>query len=154
MKTTYSAPNNTAAMLFSAFVLLAMAYTFAAGKPIHGFFLAVFVVVGAAYWVKGYQVVGSELQILYPGRFKAWDLTTLRKVEVMPNAMQSSFRLLGPGLFAFVGLYYNSRLGWYRVYATNSKYSVVLHFPQHVVVVTPDDPEGFAEVVRNASGNV
>lgn len=151
MKTNFSAPKSKAVMLFSAFIVIAMVYAFYIEKPIHGTMLFVFITICALYWVMGYQIVDNELRIIYPGRFKAWDLTDLHKIEVMPNAMDLSFRLLGPGLFAFVGLYYNSKLGWYRVYATNSKYSVVLYFNKHTVVVTPDDPEGFFEAASQAA---
>lgn len=137
-------------MLFSAFIMLAMVYAFFIGKPIQGAMLLVFVVICVPYWVMGYQVTANELRIVYPGRFKAWDLADLHKIEVMPNAMDLSFRLLGPGLFAFVGLYYNSKLGWYRAYATHSKYSVVLYFKQHTVLVTPDAPVKFFEAVSQA----
>lgn len=98
---SFSAPKSIALKLITTAAPLVAFYAFFMDRPLLGAILVVAVVICATYWVRGYQVVGSELRISYPGRFKAWDLTELRKVEVMPDAMNFSFRLFGTGLFFY-----------------------------------------------------
>lgn len=72
-------------------------------------------------------------------------LTGLQSVEVLPLAMQKSIRTMGNGgLFSFSGQFRNKDLGHYRAFATDGKRTVVLHFGDNKIVVTPDDPEKFA----------
>ncbi len=77
----------------------------------------------------------------------------LRSVEVDPDAMKGSIRTMGNGgLFSFTGLYRSKRLGNFRAYATDMKCSVILKYEDRTVVVTPESPEEFADMVRQFSG--
>lgn len=79
------------------------------------------------------------------------DLTDLQSVEVDPRAMTKSIRLIGNGgLFCFAGLFKNKHLGKYRAFATNPRNAVVLRFSHRTVVVTPEEPESFAEAIEAA----
>ena len=77
----------------------------------------------------------------------------LRSVEVDPDAMKGSIRTLGNGgLFSFSGRYRSRRLGSFRALATEFRDSVVMRYDDGTVVVTPDDPGEFVEMVRQFSG--
>lgn len=151
MKTSFSAPKSMLLKLVTALAPLVATCAFLTEKSIYGFALIFVLGICALFWVVEYRVTDGELRINYPGRYTVWNLTGLRKIEVMSDDMGFTFRLFGTGLFSMVGLYYSSRIGWYRSYATDSKLSVVLYFPRNVVVVTPDDPEEFAQTVRGIS---
>lgn len=137
-----------AAVLLSAGVVVWMAI------PPHGF---AHTLVSLAAWappaigatallftVTGYEVDMGRLYV----RRLLWattiDLTGLKEVRHDPDALKGSVRIFGNGgLFAFTGLYENKKLGRYRLFATDSKCSVVLVTPGRTVVVTPADPDAF-----------
>ena len=105
--------------------------------------------ISALFMVRNLELAGSQLVIHRPGWAKRYDLSALQDVKVAPDAMQGSLRIFGiGGLFSYVGLFRNSRLGWYRAYATDQRRAVVLRFPDTTVVVTPHDPDAFANAVR------
>ncbi|MCW8126374.1 PH domain-containing protein [Microbulbifer halophilus] len=99
---------------------------------------------GALFAIRGYEIEGQMLRILRPGWKTRIDLKDLQSAEVKPEAMRGSVRIFGNGgLFGFIGLFRNSTLGRYRAFATDSANCVVLRFPVHTLVVTPDRPEQF-----------
>jgi hypothetical protein len=56
--------------------------------------------------------------------------------------MQGSIRTFGNGgLFGFIGLFRNKKLGRYRAFATDEKNAVVLRFATHTLVITPEQPQ-------------
>lgn len=76
----------------------------------------------------------------------------LRSVRVDEDAMKGSIRLMGNGgLFSFSGRYRSRKLGVFTVYATDMKLSVILMYSDRTVVVTPESPEEFADLVRQFS---
>lgn len=103
-------------------------------------------VIAALFTVTGYE---TDLHMLYIRRLlwtTAVDLDGLKQVRHDPDATKSSVRIFGNGgLFSFTGIYQNERLGTYRLFATDGKYSVVLVLPGRVVVVTPADPQAFVQ---------
>jgi len=107
----------------------------------------------ALFTIRGYRLEGRHLlvdRLLWSTRIS---LEELRAAEVVPEAMRRSVRLFGNGgLFAFVGWFRNRRLGTYRAFATDPARSVVLRFPNRRIVVTPDDPQRFAEVLEFRHG--
>jgi len=106
-------------------------------------------VITAFFSIKGYRIVENRLFIQRVGWQSTVDLTELQAIEVDPDAMRKSIRLFGNGgLFCFAGLFRNKRLGKYRAFATNPRNAVVLRFPQRTVVVTPEEPESFAEAIE------
>jgi hypothetical protein len=98
--------------------------------------------------VRGYRLEGRQLLVDRLLWSTPVSLEGLQATEIDPEAMRRSIRLCGNGgLFAFTGWFRNRRLGTYRAFATDPSRSVVLRFPNRRVVVTPDDPQRFTEVV-------
>ena len=108
-------------------------------------------VVGCAvFTIRGYTLEGRTLRI----RRLLWDtqldLSALRSVRSDPGAMRRSWRLLGNGgIFAITGWFQNRTLGRYRAFVTDPKRAIALTFQDRVVVISPDQPEQFAAVVRD-----
>lgn len=104
---------------------------------------------GAIGTVRGYELGAGELRI----RRLFWDtripLEGLRAIEPDPEATRGSLRLFGNGgLYSYSGLFWNRRLGRYRLYATDPSRAVVLRFERRVVVVSPDKAAEFVRVLR------
>ncbi len=99
--------------------------------------------------IRGYVITETTLFIqrfLWHSRI---DLSELRSFEIDPDAMSGSMRTLGNGgLFCIAGYFRNKKLGKYRAFATDPKLSVVLHFTDRTIVVTPDNPEQFVSALR------
>lgn len=101
-------------------------------------------IICAFFTVRGYTLDGRKLIIHRMGWATRIDLTSLVSAAYQPSALKSSIRLFGNGgFFAFSGLYRNRTLGNYRMFATDLRRSVILRFPDSVIVVTPAAPETF-----------
>ena len=110
-------------------------------------------VLAMAFMVKGFELQRGFLFIKRPLWKTRFPLADLQSVTIDPNATERSIRLAGnSGWFAFVGWHRNSKLGVYRLYATNPKNAVILKFTSRTVVVTPGDPQAFAAAVQKAAG--
>jgi hypothetical protein len=104
---------------------------------------------GAFFMIRRYELTEDALLVRRAGWSSRVDLSRLVSAEAVPDAMANSMRTFGNGgLFCFAGLFYNKRLGSYRVFATDPKRAVVLRFSDRVVVVTPDDPEAFVASIK------
>ena len=102
------------------------------------------------FTIRGYELTNK---ILYVRRL-LWrnkiELDNLKSVEMQPNAMSGSIRTFGNGgLFSFSGMFKNSTLGPYRAFVTDPKNSIVLRFPNRIIVVTPDQQQEFVAVVKS-----
>ncbi|MCX2795094.1 PH domain-containing protein [Microbulbifer thermotolerans] len=98
----------------------------------------------ALFAILGYRIEGTNLFILRPGWKTRISLQGLSEVKSDPQATHGSTRIFGNGgLFGYIGLFHNRRLGRYRAFATDLSKSVVLRFPQRTLVITPDKPEQF-----------
>lgn len=101
------------------------------------------------YVVRAYVVEGPTLyvkRLLWSTRVP---LDGLRRVWHDPTACKGSLRVVGNGgLFSFTGLFYNKRLGRYRMYANDFDHAVVLELSGRNVVITPASPEEFVSHVR------
>lgn len=163
-RTDYKAPWNLTVTIVTGSTVLFFAYLILlgfAGFQDNGWFwlagvagvpLAI-VLVALNYRVSGYAFVDHCLWIKRLGWYTKIDLHSLRYAKVDPDAMGRAWRVLGNGgLFGFTGWYRNSRLGRFRVYATNPSLAVVLKFPQQIVVVTPEDPQGFVDDIADLVG--
>lgn len=109
--------------------------------------LLIFIITG--YSIKNYKLIVHRL---------AWknifDLSELKSIEINNCARNNSWRLFGiGGAFSYSGIFRNSHIGKYRAYATYRKKSVVLHFRNQVIVVTPDSPENFKNVINKIISN-
>lgn len=49
------------------------------------------------------------------------------------------------GLFSFTGFFRNKALGAYRAFVTDPHQTVVLHFPNRTVLVSPSAPAEFVD---------
>jgi len=111
--------------------------------------LPIFILIATAcFSVRGYVLDGSALYVQRLGWNSKIGLQNLVTAEVDPQAMNRSLRTWGNGgLFSFTGNFRNQKLGPYQAYATDPKRSVVLKFAQRTVIITPDQPENFAQAV-------
>lgn len=105
-------------------------------------------VVGALGAVRGYVLDPGTLRV----RRLLWDtripLEGLRSCRWEPEAVRLAWRLFGNGgLYAYCGLFWNRRLGRFRMYATDLNRTVVLRFDRRVVVISPDRPDEFVRAL-------
>ncbi len=101
------------------------------------------------FMIRGYIITEDALfvqRFLWQTRI---DLSELRTFEPDPTAMSKSIRTFGNGgLFCIAGYFHNDKLGNYRAFATDPRLSVVMHFTDKTIVVTPDNPEQFVAALR------
>ena len=102
--------------------------------------------------VRGYVVENGSLVIRRMGWSTRFPLDDLESVEIDPHAMRGSIRVFGNGgLFSFTGLYRNRKLGNYRAFVNDLNRMVVLRFAKRTIVVSPNDPDGFAEAIKGST---
>ncbi len=105
------------------------------------------------YVITGYELGAQELavcRLLWRTRL---DLRGLSRVYHDPDALHDSWRVFGNGgLFSFSGLFYNRRLGRYRIFGTDRSLAVVMVLPGRTVVVTPADPRAFIAALQWTRG--
>lgn len=102
----------------------------------------------ALFTVRGYRLEGDRLFVQRLFWWSVIPISDLTRAWHDPNAMQSSIRLFGNGgLFSFTGLFRNKTIGMYRAWATDPARAVVLQFPARTIVVTPEDPQAFLQLL-------
>ena len=107
----------------------------------------------ALFSVRGYRLEGNSLVVLRPGWRTRLTLRDVQSVLHQPQATEGSIRIFGNGgLFGFIGLFRNQKLGRYRAFATDFTRTVVIRMPAQTIVVTPGDPGEFAEQVNRIAG--
>ena len=99
--------------------------------------------------IRGYIITDEGILI----RRLWWDTVLPKKniisVEVVPNAMSKSLRTCGNGgLFSFTGFYWNKQIGHYRAYVNDLNRTVVVRTKKRTAVLSPDDPQAFADAVN------
>ncbi len=117
-----------------------------------GMILLPFVTIGisALFTIRSYRILENQLIIQRIGWQSTIDLGDLKSAEANPKAMSKSLRLFGNGgLFCFAGLFRNKLLGKYRAFATNPRNAVILRFPNRTVVITPEEPQSFVEMIES-----
>ncbi|MBB5210014.1 PH domain-containing protein [Microbulbifer hydrolyticus] len=101
--------------------------------------------------VRGYRLQGSDLFVVRPGWRTRVSLAAMESVSHDPEATSGSIRIFGNGgLFGFIGLFRNQKLGRYRAFATDLARTVVIRLPAQTIVVTPNDPKRFVEALQNS----
>ena len=109
-----------------------------------------FIVFMALFTVRGYVLTSDRLIIKRPLWENTVDLNNIVSAEFDPQAMSNSFRVFGNGgFFSMSGVFWNKKLGFYRIFGTDEKHSVVLKFPDKTIVVTPDKPQNFVANLPN-----
>jgi hypothetical protein len=118
--------------------------------------VASFVVVLAAGLmsvVRGYEVSDHEVvvrRLLWRTRFP---LAGLLEVQADPGLTRGSLRLFGNGGFlSTTGVFWNRRLGRYRLLVNDMSRAVLLRYADRRVVVGPAHPERFAQDVAYRAG--
>ncbi len=102
--------------------------------------------------IRSFDVMQDGILVRRPLWANRLGYDDLRSVRVDEDAMKGSIRLMGNGgLFAFSGRYRSRKLGVFTVFATDMKLSVILRYSDRTVVVTPESPEEFADLVRQFS---
>jgi Bacterial PH domain len=104
---------------------------------------------GLPFVIRGYIVTAEGILIR-----RLWWNTVLPtadiiSVEVVPKAMSKSLRTCGNGgLFSFTGFYWSKQLGHYKAYVNDLNRTVVVRMKKRPAILSPDDPEAFAQAVR------
>jgi len=112
---------------------------------------AAILILSFLFMVTGYAVSSSGLAIQRPLWATEIPISGLQRVSLEPAICNKSVRMFGNGgLYGFTGLYQNSSIGRYRLFATDPARSVVLTFPDRTVVITPAAPDAFVEHLRRA----
>ena len=149
----FRAPWSPRLRAFTAAFLAIIAVVAAITPPLPRLLVVGVAALTAAFSVRGYTVRDRMLLVHRLGWATKIPLTGLRSAVPEPNATEGSIRLLGVGgAFAFAGRFRNEILGTYRAYVTDESRTVVLAFDDERVVVTPDAPARFAEVIRQRAG--
>lgn len=151
----YRAPLTTMLKVYAGAIMLvflfAVAYELNAGRLWSALSLVGLALLGPLFSVQGYSIVDHRLLVHRGGWANRFDLRKLRSVDVSPNVTIGSVSLWSTrGFFGLAGYLRNATLGRYRAYVTDDRKAVVLDIGGTKVVVTPDQPEEFAETVRVA----
>lgn len=148
---TYKAPWSRSLVVISVIavvVVIGLAAALLVRDPhaFSGWLLLALLVAATLFVIRRYTIAGDTVcvrRLLWSTRVP---VRHLQAVRAEPDAMRGSLRLFGNGgLFSFTGIYRNGTLGRYRAYVTDPHRTVVLRFPAHTVVLSPDDPEAFAK---------
>ena len=100
-------------------------------------------------FIRNYVLSGDRLIVERFGPDTDFALESLESVRKDPAAMKGIYTITNGGLFAFSGKKCrNRKLGVFEAYATDKKRSVVLRFPNRILVVTPEAPEAFVMAVN------
>jgi hypothetical protein len=148
MREHFFAPWSTRLKLMTGGLVIVLIIAAVATKGWGSLVILAILLVAAAFAIRGYSVMDGKLLVHRLGWANKFDLANLVSAEVSLGATMGSLRTMGiGGLFGFVGHFHNEILGSYKAYATNEFNTVVLVFGDETIVVTPDDPEEFVEVV-------
>ena len=103
----------------------------------------------ALFAVRGYIIEGDQLLVVRPLWKTRLTLRGLEEIEVDAEAMKGSIRTFGNGgLFGFIGLFRNQRIGRYRAFVTDPARCVVLRFPERTLVISPDNPQKMVTLLQ------
>jgi hypothetical protein len=98
----------------------------------------------ALFTIRGYAISSDEILIHRLLWFTSLPRAGLKTASVEPDAMRGSLRTFGNGGgFSFSGLYYNKRMGSYRAFVTDLTRTVVLHYANRRIVLSPESPADF-----------
>jgi len=97
----------------------------------------------------GFAIVGRVLRVERPLFPVEIGLDEIRAVAVLPaDALKGAMRVAGTsGLFGHYGRFWSRRLGAFRMYATRCKGLVLVDTVKGRYLLSPDEPERFAETL-------
>ena len=114
------------------------------GSPF--FMLIAAVTLGACLLLapRGYRLVGDTLVIQRLIGDKSVSLTNLRAVYHEDGLINGALRVGNGGLFAFSGMYWSARHGWFHLSGTDILgRAVMLELDDRKWMITPGDPQRF-----------
>jgi Bacterial PH domain len=143
------------ASIFATLVCLGVAYAFwtlpMASESLRlwlGLLPLATILLCALFVVRGYSIANGNLLIDRLFWKTRVSLRELRSVKFDPTATHRSIRTFGNGgFFSFTGYFRNKQLGSYRAFMTDRRRAVVLRFPSSVIVISPDRPEDFVNMI-------
>jgi hypothetical protein len=103
--------------------------------------------------VRCYRLAGDELLVERVLQTVRFPLDGLQDVTPDRDAFRSAWKIYGnDGLGAVAGRFRSKRLGAFRAYVTDREHAVVLRWPDHCLVVSPQQHTLFIEAVRRRAG--
>jgi hypothetical protein len=159
MSKTYEAPWSTSLLAMSSVgtlvsigIALLMIWSGRGFLTWTGVLPVAFICGTALFAIRGYTVTSDAILVHRLFWTTRLPLAGLQAAEFEPDAMHGSIRTFGNGgLFSFTGFFRNKTLGAYRAFVTDPSRTVVLHFPERTVVVSPSPPKDFVHDLRAAS---
>jgi PH (Pleckstrin Homology) domain-containing protein len=111
------------------------------------------ILICALFTVRGYAIANHALLVERLFWRTLVPLDGLKSAAFDPDATRWSIRTFGNGgFFSFTGYFRNQKLGPYRAFMTDRRRAVVLRFLDRVIVVSPDRPEDFVNVIFQYTG--
>ena len=98
----------------------------------------------ALFLIRGFTITEDAIlvqRLLWATRLPLADLQSA-EIYICPKWWQG-IRIGNGGFFSFTGWRYNPGLGLYRVFVTDPRHAVALHYSKRMVVVSPSTPEAF-----------
>lgn len=103
------------------------------------------------FCIRGYTLKGNKLLIHRLCWNKTVDISKIENAYFDPTIIHDSIRLLGNGgFFSFTGWFSSNTLGIYRAFFTDPKRTVIMIFPKRKIVVSPENPKQFVELLLKA----
>lgn len=138
--------------------ILGVSFAIGFGKPLLLVLpipFALLLLIAWRYRVTGYRVCPDAIAILRPSGESPIPMAEVAETR-FPAARPegATFGLLRvEGIFGSQGLYWNRNWGRFRVYVTDDRHLVeIVLLSGRRVLVSPDDPAGFAAAVAQARG--
>jgi hypothetical protein len=105
-----------------------------------------------AFSPRGYEISSGEFRVKRPIGDVVFPVDTLQFVRDGTAAdFWGSVRLWGStGLFGYYGCFWSKALGWSKWYVTDRNKAVVVSTGDKVILVSPEDRDGFVTAIRRA----
>ena len=105
--------------------------------------------------IRGYEVTGDRVRILYGLSQREIPLSEIATVSRDSRVLNGSTRVsANGGLWSFLGQFSNPTLGEFDVYVSDPTRLVLLQLKKGAVVVSPGDPDQFVKDVQARRGGV
>lgn len=98
--------------------------------------------------ITGYTIQSDRLLVHRLGWNTVIDISQLKDARYDETATKGSWRICGNGgLFSFTGWFSSGTLGVYRGFFTDTKRTVVITLLKRKIVVSPEDPTDFVDLL-------
>jgi hypothetical protein len=127
----------------------AMPVTFPAQRLLITLLPIIALAASVPFCIRGYSLQGGDLLVHRLCWDTRWPLHGLKEAFSEPRAAAGSIRVFGNGgMFVFAGLYWNRKLGRFRMLVTDLNRTVVLKLPNVTLVISPENPEAFLAALK------